>query len=113
MPMSEGILLELQFFFKAFAWGMAMMVLYDILRLFRRLIRHNVFAVAVEDILYWLVCGVLIFRMLYLENSGAVRGFAIVAVVLGMLLYLQFEKFLNKIRKKLQISVKRFIMSLK
>ena len=90
-----------------------MMVLYDILRLWRRLIHHNTFAVAVEDVLYWLVCGVLIFRMLYLENSGAVRGFAIVAVVLGMLLYLQFEKFLNKIRKKLKNLVKRFIMNLK
>ena len=90
-----------------------MMILYDIIRLFRRLIPHNTAAVAVEDILYWLVCGFLIFRMLYVENSGAIRGFAIAAVVLGMLLYLQFAKLLNKLRKKLHSSVKRFIMNLK
>ena len=110
--MSEGILLELQFFFRAFVWGILMMVLYDLIRIFRRLIRHSVLAVAVEDVLYWIVCGILIFRMLYLENSGAIRGFAIAAVVLGMILYLQFEKFLNKIRKKLQNSVKEIIMKL-
>ncbi len=105
--MSEGIMLELQFFGKALLWGMFMMVIYDVLRLFRNLIHHSVFAVAVEDLLYWLVCGILIFRMLYLENSGAVRGFAIAAVILGMVLYLQFEEFLNKIRKKLQELVKK------
>ena len=111
--MSEGILFELQFFFRAFACGVLMMILYGGLRIFRRLVRHSVFAVAAEDVMYWIACGILIFRMLYLENSGTIRGFAILAVVLGMLLYLQFEKFLNKIRKKLHNSVKRFIMNLK
>lgn len=111
--MSEGILLELQFFGRAFVCGVFMMLLYTGLRIFRKVIRHNVLAVAVEDLLYWLVCAVGTFRMLYLENSGAVRGFAIAAVVLGMVLYLQFEKFLVKIEKKLQITVKRFIMNLK
>ena len=97
---------ELQFFGKAFLCGLFLALLYDGIRLFRRLIRHGKRAVAVEDLLYWLACGVLIFRMLYRENSGAVRGFAIAAVVLGMLLYLQFIKLLNKIRKKLHNSVK-------
>jgi len=111
--MSEGILFELQFFFRAFVLGILMMILYDIIRLFRRLVPHSTAAVAVEDLLYWLVCAVFIFRMLYVENSGAIRGFAILAVVLGMLLYLQFTKLLNKLRKKLHSSVKRFIMGLK
>lgn len=111
--MSEGILFELQFFFRAFFWGVLMMILYDGIRIFRRLIPHNTAAVAVEDILYWLVCGVLIFGMLYVENSGAIRGFAIAAVVLGMLLYLQLIKMLNKIRKKLHSFLKRVILNIK
>ncbi len=105
--------MELQFFSRAFLCGILMMILYDILRVFRRLVRHSVAAVAAEDLLYWLVCGFCIFRMIYLENSGAIRGFAIAAVVLGMILYLQFSKLLNKIRKKLQSSIKRFIMYFK
>ena len=51
--------------------------------------------------------------MLYEENSGAIRGFAIAAVILGMLLCLQLEKLLKKVRKKLHNSVKSGIMSLK
>ena len=86
MPMSEGILFELQFFSKAFLLGAVRMILYVGVRIFRRILPHGAAAVAAEDILYWLFCGVCIFRMLYVENSGAIRGFAIAAVVLGMLL---------------------------
>lgn len=108
--MSEGILFELQFFSKAFLLGVFMMIIYDGIRIFRRLIPHGTAVVALEDILYWLFCGAGIFRMLYVENSGAIRGFAIAAVVLGMLLYLQFIRLLKKIGKKLHNSVKEGIM---
>jgi spore cortex biosynthesis protein YabQ len=112
--MSEGILFELRFFLRAVSLGILMMLLYELLRIFRRLVHHRFFAVAVEDILYWLVCGICIFRMMYLENSGAIRGFAIVAVVLGMLGYLQmikiYQKLQNKLRNKLQHAKKKRIM---
>ena len=113
MPMSEGILFELQFFSRALFLGICMMIFYDGIRIFRALIPHKIAVVAVEDILYWLICGVCIFRMLYLENSGAIRGFAIAAVVLGMLLYLQLSKFLKKVGKKLHNSIKEAIMNFK
>lgn len=109
--MSEGILLELQFFGRAFVWGILMMLLYEGLHLLRLLFRHGTLLLAVEDVAYWLTCAVLIFRLLYLENSGAIRGFAIAAVVLGMVLYLQFVKLLKKLQNKLHKSVKRRIIS--
>lgn len=113
MLMSEGILFELQFFSRSLLLGVVMMIAYDGIRIFRFIVPHKTAAVAVENLVYWLVCGVCIFRMLYLENSGAIRGFAIVAVVLGMLLYLQVSKILKKIGKKLHSSIKRVIMDLK
>lgn len=90
-----------------------MMIAYDGIRIFRRILPHNTAAVAIEDLLYWLASGVLIFRMLYLENSGAIRGFAIAAVVLGMVMYLQLSKILKKVGKKLHSSVKKVIMNVK
>lgn len=106
-------MLELQFFGRAFLMGIFLALLYGLLSLIRRLIRHGTFALAAGDILYWLICGILIFRMLYEENSGAIRGFAIAAVVLGMLLCLQLGKLLKKVRKKLHNSVKGGIMASK
>lgn len=111
--MSGQILVELQFFARAFLCGILLTLLYDLIRIFRSLVRHGPAALAVEDLLYWLACGLLIFRMLYEENSGAIRGFAIAAVILGMLLCLQLEKFFKKLRNKLHNSVKKSIMSLK
>lgn len=113
MLMSEGIIFELQFFSRSFLLGVMMMTAYDGIRIFRRILPHGTWAVAIEDLLYWLACGVCIFRMLYLENSGAVRGFAIAAVVLGMIMYLKAAKMLKKAGKKLHSSVKRFIMNFK
>ena len=104
---------ELQFFGKALLYGAALAFSYEGLKVFRRLISHGTVWMAMEDLAYWLICGFLIFRMLYRENSGAVRGFAMAAVVLGMLLYVQFAKIFRIIRKKLHKCIKEVIMSLK
>ena len=45
-------MLELQFFARAFLWGVFLALLYDFIRLFRCLVRHGTLALAVEDILY-------------------------------------------------------------
>lgn len=108
--MSEGILEELRFFGQSFLCGIALSLLYGAICLFRSLLRHGNLATAAEDLLYWLACGVLIFRMLYRENSGEVRLFAIAAVVLGMLLCLLAGNLLNKLRKKLHNYFKKSIM---
>ena len=66
---------------------MALFFLYDLLRIFRRIIPHGNFWIGVEDFLYWMVCTGTVFVMLYQENDGMVRGFALGGVVLGMLFY--------------------------
>ena len=78
---------ELQFFGLAVLRGILLLVIYDLLRIFRRIVPHGVLAVSVEDIFYWISTALLIFQLLYQENDGALRGYALVAVALGMLLY--------------------------
>jgi spore cortex biosynthesis protein YabQ len=68
-------------------WGMLLIVFYDLLRIFRRVIKHNVFFIAIEDIIYWAICSILIFRMMYVQNNGIIRGFSILAMLLGMLIF--------------------------
>lgn len=66
--------------------GIVFMLSYDILRILRKLIRHGVFALAVEDGLYWILCGIGIFVMLYRENEGLLRWFVLAGIALGMLM---------------------------
>lgn len=80
---------ELQFFGLAVLRGILLLVIYDLIRIFRRIVPHGVLAVSVEDILYWVSTAVLIFQLLYQENDGALRGYALFAVVVGMLFYHQ------------------------
>lgn len=87
--MSAGVLGELQFFGLAVLRGVLILVLYDVLRILRRIVPHGVVAVALEDLLYWIGTAFLVFQLLYRENDGAVRGYALFAVALGMFLYHQ------------------------
>lgn len=84
-----GILGELQFFAWAVLRGVFILVIYDVLRIFRRIVPHGVFWISLEDILYWLLTALLIFELLYRENDGAVRAYALIAIAIGMLFYHQ------------------------
>lgn len=82
-----GIAGELEFFGLAVLRGILTLAIYDALRILRRVAPHADWAVALEDLLYWILTALLIFQLLYRENDGAVRGYALLAVALGMLLY--------------------------
>jgi hypothetical protein len=43
--------------------------------------------IGMQDIIYWLICSILIFRMMYQQNDGIIRGFSILAILLGMIFY--------------------------
>jgi spore cortex biosynthesis protein YabQ len=85
--MNGAILVELRFFWTSVLWGVALLVIYDFLRIERRLISHNSFFIAVEDLIYWVIASLLIFNMMFQLNDGIIRGFSILAMLLGMLIY--------------------------
>ncbi|MCD8196248.1 MAG: spore cortex biosynthesis protein YabQ [Lachnospiraceae bacterium] len=87
--MSGAILEELRFFALAVLRGVLILIVYDVIRIFRRVVSHGVWAVAVEDLFYWMATALLVFELLYRENDGAVRGYALFAVAAGMLFYHQ------------------------
>ncbi|MCC8162391.1 MAG: spore cortex biosynthesis protein YabQ [Lachnospiraceae bacterium] len=87
--MSSAILDELRFFALAVLRGALILAVYDVIRIFRRVISHGVWAVALEDLFYWIATALLTFELLYRENDGAVRGYALFAIAAGMLFYHQ------------------------
>ncbi|MSS63927.1 spore cortex biosynthesis protein YabQ [Velocimicrobium porci] len=85
--MSEMIRLEAVFFATAFLWGIFLLVGYDIIRILRRIIPHNAMIVAVEDMFFWTIGGILVFCMMYEKNDGIVRGIALLSLFSGMFCY--------------------------
>lgn len=88
--MSDSISLEIQFFLVSILSGAILLIVYDMIRIFRRIIKHTKILVGIQDIFFWIVSSIFIFIMMYKQNNGAIRGFSIMGMGIGMLVYNQF-----------------------
>lgn len=87
MNMSQDIVQEAVFFLHSILMGFAITFAYDWVLVFRKLFAHGRFLMSVEDFIYWFLCGIGVFYMLYRENNGVLRWFAVAGAALGMLIY--------------------------
>lgn len=85
--MSQDILVELDFLFHSFLMGIMITAVYDIFLILRQLIKHSLLLISLEDLLFWIGCAIGVFMMLYEENNGILRWFAILGAAMGMILY--------------------------
>ena len=67
--------------------GAGIAFVYDCLRIFRRVIVHGSFWISMEDLFYWIFVSAVVFTLLYYENNGAFRWFAILGAAAGMAVY--------------------------
>lgn len=82
-PMSN----ENAFLFHALLMGIFITFLYDLLRIFRRVVPHRDFFVSAEDLFFWIYCGGEVFLLMYHESDGTLRWFAVFGALAGMFLY--------------------------
>lgn len=85
--MSQDITIELQFFMISIIWGILILLAYDQIRVLRRILPHKISLITIQDLLFWLVVSVFVFAMIYVQNSGTIRGFSIMGIVIGMVIY--------------------------
>lgn len=85
--MSQDIVQEIIFFLHSILIGLIITFAYDWILVLRKLFTHGMFLISVEDFIYWFVCGISVFYMLYRENNGVLRWFAVMGAALGMLFY--------------------------
>ena len=78
---------ENEFLLHALLMGIFITFIYDLLRIFRRVIPHNGFFVSMEDLAFWIYCGGEVFLMMYHEGNGSLRWFAVLGALSGMVLY--------------------------
>ena len=85
--MSQNIIAEVVFLFHSFLLGIVITFVYDGFLILRRLIPHNLLLISLEDMIFWIACAIGVFYMLYEENNGILRCFAVFGATLGMLAY--------------------------
>lgn len=85
--MSQNIMNEVTFFAHSFLLGIVITIAYDGFVVLRRVIRHNLVMISLEDMIFWIACAIGVFYMLVEENNGILRWFAVFGATLGMLVY--------------------------
>lgn len=85
--MSREIVQELTFFTHSVLMGLVITFAYDWIRVLRKLFRHGTLLLSVEDLFFWIACGIGVFYMLYRENDGTLRWFAVLGAAIGMFFY--------------------------
>lgn len=85
--MSSQIAGEGWFMLHSFLLGAFITFCYDLFRILRRIIPHGIFWISLEDLVFWVMATGGIFYLLYYENNGMFRWFAVIGAGAGMLLY--------------------------
>ncbi len=111
---SEEILNQALIFGQAMAVGAGMAAVYDGIRIFRRILRHGIVLLSLEDVLYWIAASVTEFALFYRVNYGRLRLYLFLGSVLGATIYyVLVGRFLIRIASRLILSVKKRLKNMR
>ncbi|MDE6063658.1 MAG: spore cortex biosynthesis protein YabQ, partial [Lachnospiraceae bacterium] len=85
--MSSPVISENLFLLYSFGMGIFITFVYDIFRIWRRVLSHNRFFISLEDILFWIFSAISVFYLMHAQSNGTLRWFAVFGALIGMILY--------------------------
>lgn len=68
--------------------GVIIGLLYDVFRILRKTFKTNNFVTYIEDILFWILTGIIIIFFMYNFSDGSLRIFMIFGLIIGILIYI-------------------------
>ena len=68
--------------------GVTIGILFDFFRIIRKTIKTNDFFTYIEDILFWIITGIIIIFSMYYFCDGELRFFMVIGIILGTIMYL-------------------------
>lgn len=100
-----GIEKELSVFLQAVFAGNMVYLVYSAIRIFRRIIKHNLFWVSLEDLLFWIGTGLYLFIRSFQISNGNIRWYFVVGVFIGVTITYWIikkitKKYIAKMNKK-------------
>ena len=68
--------------------GVAIGILFDFFRILRRSIKTSNIITYIEDVLFWILTGLLVLYNIWYFNNGEIRIFMFLGIILGVLIYM-------------------------
>ena len=90
--------------------GLLIGLLFDFFRILRKAIKTSDLITCIEDIIFWILTGLIILYTIFTYNNGEIRLFMFMAITIGIILYmLLISKFIMEISLKIINFVKKII----
>ena len=98
--------------------GVEIGILFDFFRILRRTIKTGNIVTYIQDILFWVLTGILVLYNIWYFNNGEIRVYMFLGIIIGVLIYMStlsnifvklFTKILSTIIKVLEIPFKTII----
>lgn len=99
-----GIASELSIFVSACLLGNLICLVYCALRVFRRIVKHTLFWISIEDFVFWVGTGLYLFAEMYRTCAGSIRWYFVLGVlagggITGWVIQKLMKKVVDKIEK--------------
>ncbi len=93
--------------------GIVIGLLFDFFRILRKSFKTNDFITYIEDILFWILAGIILLYSIFIFNNGEIRLFMFLAVLLGIIIYiLSISSYIIKINVKIINCIKFIIIKI-
>ena len=98
--------------------GVAIGVLFDFFRILRRTIKTSNILTYIEDILFWILTGLLVLYNIWYFNNGEIRIYMFFGIIIGVLIYMStlsniliktFSTILQTIIKIFKVPIKAIL----
>ena len=63
-------------------------ILFDLFRILRKSFKTGIIITAIEDILFWILTGIIILYCIFTFNNGVIRGYMFIGIFLGITFYI-------------------------
>lgn len=80
------------------ASGVLIGLLFDLFRILRKTFKTSDIITYIEDLLFWVLTGIIILYFIFVFNNGEIRLFMFLAIVIGTIIYmLLFSSYVIKV----------------
>ena len=91
--------------------GILLGVLFDVFRILRKSFKTSDLITYIEDVVFWILAGFLLFYTVYKFNNGEIRSYVLLGIALGLTAYLIiFSKIFIKINVSIIVFVKNIFI---
>ena len=91
--MNELINNQTSVFFATIGGGLIIGLTFDVFRTIRKYIKSSDFNISIQDIIFWIISFIMIFSIIFTSNSGVLRWYEFLGIVLGIVLYIVVLSF--------------------